>query len=62
MKKYLKEKRTNANLSQAEVAENLGVSKNTVAAWETGRSTPEVRYLKKLSQLYSLPKTEQERP
>ncbi len=36
----LKEKRAQAGLSQARLADVLGVSRNTVARWETGERTP----------------------
>ena len=46
--------RARVGLTQAAVAEALGVSQQTVARWETGR-TPPSRYLRELSQLLELP-------
>ena len=34
----LKAARVNANLTQAEMAEKMGVSRDSVAKWETGRA------------------------
>ena len=46
--------RVGVGLTQAAVAEALGVSQQTVARWETGR-TPPSRYLRELSELLELP-------
>jgi len=40
--------RQDAGLSQAKMAEQLGVSTNTVCNWETGRSAPRAKSLAKL--------------
>lgn len=45
----IKEYRVNANMTQVELAQKLKVSKSTVAMWETGRRTPRLSALKKLS-------------
>lgn len=37
--------RVNANLTQAEVAKKLGVSRNTVIAWERGKAPMKPAYL-----------------
>lgn len=37
--------RVNANLTQAEVAEKLEVSRNTVIAWERGKKRMKAAYL-----------------
>ena len=37
---YLKEVRTEANLSQAQLAEMVGVSRNTISSIETGQFNP----------------------
>lgn len=39
----LKDARKRAGLSQQELAEKLGVSRNTVVNWEAGRNRPDVR-------------------
>ena len=40
LKNRLKEIRTEKNLSQAELAEMLGVSRNTISSIETGQFSP----------------------
>ena len=48
----LKEKRTDANLSQEDLAKILGISRQTVSSWENNRSYPDIGSLLKLSDLY----------
>ena len=50
----LLELRKNKNLSQEEVAEILGVSRQTVSKWETGLSTPEFDKIEPLSKLFEI--------
>ena len=40
LKNHLKEVRTGANLSQAQLAEMAGVSRNTISSIETGQFNP----------------------
>lgn len=40
LKNHLKEVRTEANLSQAQLAEMAGVSRNTISSIETGQFNP----------------------
>lgn len=40
LKNRLKEARTEANLSQAKLAEIVGVSRNTISSIETGQFSP----------------------
>lgn len=40
LKNHLKEARTQANLSQAQLAEMVGVSRNTISSIETGQFNP----------------------
>ena len=47
--------RVNANMTQDDVARAMGVSKNTVVAWEKYKTEPTVSQGKKLSELYGLP-------
>ncbi|WP_414653333.1 helix-turn-helix domain-containing protein [Geminicoccus sp.] len=42
-------------LSQAAVAERLGVSRAAVSQWETGATKPEMDRLRAISQLYAIP-------
>ncbi len=41
-------------LSQEEVAEKLGVSRQTISKWETSETLPDIRQAKKLAVLYGL--------
>lgn len=43
-----------SGLSQEEVAEKLGVSRQTVSKWETDQTIPELIKVKSLSQLYTV--------
>lgn len=45
----LKFLRNEKNLTQSEIAEELGVSLATVSSWETGRTQPNLEMLRKLS-------------
>ena len=55
--RLLGRERARVGLTQAAVAEALGVSQQTVARWETGR-TPPSGYLRELSELLELPVAE----
>jgi transcriptional regulator with XRE-family HTH domain len=48
----LREKRIQHQMTQAELAEALGVSVITVGRWERGQSRPTTYYIKKLCQLF----------
>lgn len=50
----LKAGRTNAGLSQEEVAEKVGISRRTVAYYENGERTPNADILLKLCEVYSI--------
>ena len=43
-----------SGLSQEEVAEKLGVSRQTISKWETDETLPDIRQSKKLAVLYHL--------
>ena len=47
--------RKKRGLSQEEVAEKLGVSRQTVSKWETDETVPDIRQAKKMAVLYNLP-------
>lgn len=46
--------RKKCGLSQEDVAEKLGVSRQTVSKWETDETVPDIRQAKKLSVLYHI--------
>lgn len=46
--------RKKSGLSQEEVAEKLGVSRQTISEWELDETLPDIRQSKKLSNLYHL--------
>lgn len=50
----LYELRKNRNLSQEELADKLGVSRQAVSKWECGESTPDTDNLIKLSHIYGV--------
>lgn len=51
----LKAARVNANMLQSDVAEKLGVSKESVANWENGKTAPRSTMLVRLCDLYKIP-------
>jgi transcriptional regulator with XRE-family HTH domain len=48
-RKTIRELRRAANLTQAELAERIGVSKMSISHWETGRNEPSARQLRALA-------------
>ncbi|MGT2951107.1 hypothetical protein BU202_07420 [Streptococcus cuniculi] len=50
----IKNKRLEAGHSQEYLAEQLGVSRQTISNWENARTLPAADYLKELSQLYGM--------
>lgn len=46
--------RKRCGLSQEEVAEKLGVSRQTVSKWETDETVPDIRQSKKMAVLYKM--------
>lgn len=54
VEKKLKEARTNAGLTQEQVAEKIMVSRQTISNWENGRSLPDIVSMIKLSDLYQI--------
>ena len=54
--KFLKEKRSEANLSELEAAEKLGVDTNLLKDCESGKNIPEEWQIDRLSELYDVPR------
>lgn len=51
----LKEARERKGLKQAEAAEQLGISKDTLSNYERGKSYPDVPVIRKIEELYGIP-------
>ena len=51
---YFFELRSRAGLSQAELAEKVGVSNKAVSKWEVGKSKPSVNTIRKLAALFQI--------
>ena len=47
--------RANADMTQQQLAEALGVDKGTVYNWENGKGTPSSIHLRKISELSKIP-------
>ena len=47
--------RVNTGMTQAQFAEQLGVSMNTISNWERGNSEPNLTQLRKISELSTIP-------
>ena len=47
--------RVNAKLTQAELASKLGVHTSTIKNWESGKTSPESRYLRQIGELSGIP-------
>ena len=54
----LKELRTERNMTQEFVAENLGVTRQAVSKWENGSSEPSTSNLIAIAKLYNIPPEE----
>ena len=54
IEKKLKEARTNAGLTQEQVAEKIMVSRQTISNWENGKSLPDIVSILNLSDLYQI--------
>ena len=50
----LLEFRKNKNLSQEELAEKIGVSRQSIYAWESGKSVPDIENMSKLCQILEI--------
>ena len=52
LKDILLEKRKQKNMTQEQLAEQLGVARQTVSKWELGETLPDVENLKKMAILF----------
>ena len=55
VKMTLRALRVNAGLTQEEAAKRLGISEETLANWERGRTFPDVRGVQRIESLYNYP-------
>lgn len=44
-----------ANLTQAQLADKIGISRSALAMWETGKTEPDISTLKKISDILNVP-------
>lgn len=51
---YLKQLRTENKMSQEQLAERLGISRQSISKWEQGASSPDIENFAKLAQLYKV--------
>lgn len=51
----LKAARMNAQLTQAEAAEKIGVTVDTIGNWERGKSFPNALQIRLLEEVYGVP-------
>ena len=47
--------RVNANMTQAEFAEAIGVDRTTIVNWESGKTEPTATQLRRISELSGIP-------
>lgn len=47
--------RVNAELTQEQVAEKMGITKGTIINWEKGRIIPKIPEMEMLSKIYDIP-------
>ena len=52
--KGIKEARQKNNISQESLAEQLGVSRQTISSWETGKSYPDIVSVIKMSDIFNI--------
>ena len=51
---FLKTLRREKNMTQEQLAEQLGVSSRTVSRWETGSNIPDISLLAELAEFYDV--------
>ena len=52
--KKIAELRKNNNLSQEELAEKVGVARQTISKWEMGDTTPDINQVKAISKIFNI--------
>lgn len=52
--KCLKEERIKKNITQEDLAEKLGISRQTISSWENGRSYPDIVNIIKISDIFNI--------
>lgn len=55
MRISIKAARVNANLTQEELANELGTNISTIVNWENGTTEPKLSHLKRISELSGIP-------
>ena len=50
----LRAARSNAKLTQEEAAEKMGVSRDTIAHWESGKTLPNAQKIKRIEEVYGI--------
>ena len=56
------ELRKRDSLSQEELAEKLGVARQTISKWEIGETSPDLKQAKELSNIFNKPKKSPTKP
>ncbi len=52
--KIIKEKRLEHNLTQEDLASKLHVTRQAVSSWETGKTMPDIEFIRQLANLFSI--------
>ena len=51
---WLKNGRQKINITQEQLADKLGVTRQTISSWETGRSYPDIASIVKMSEIFNM--------
>lgn len=54
IKLTLKAARVNASMTQCDVSQLMGVSRQTVSSWESGKTSPRLYQINRLCELYKV--------
>ena len=52
--KRIKDARLQKNITQEDLAEHLGVTRQTISSWETGKSYPDIISVIKMSDIFDI--------